>query len=828
MRAALPALTSSSLIGVALLLAVAASAQPDALRLNGVGFHPDGAKVAVVVSPDATGTFEVVRDADGAVVLSGTLGLARTWDASGETARQADLSAVTAPGRYTLRVGGVGEAPLVVGAGAADEVARAALKGFYYMRASTALPAAYAGPWARAAGHPDTDAVVHPSAATEARPAGSRVSSPRGWYDAGDYNKYVPNAAVAVGALLAAFEREPAYVASIESTIPERGGAVPDALDEVLWTVRWMLTMQDADGGVYHKLTDATFGGVVMPADAVRTRYVVQKSTGATLRFAASMAQASRVAAAYSGALPGLSDSLRTAALGAWGWARANPDRGYDQAALNAAFDPDIRTGEYATNLAEDLDWAATELYLTTRDAAFLAARQPPAGPALFEGSTRELAQYSLLRFESEVAGAVDLGPIREGLLGFADWLTTYAEGSAYGVSQGAGFWHFRWGSNGGLARQGLALATAYRITGDERYRRAATAALDYLLGRNATGFSFVTGLGTRQLQFPHHGQSLADGVDAPVPGLMTGGPNEAQQDVAWGDCPASVYPSTLPARSFADHPCSYASNETAIDLNASLFDLAVAVHRLYNDAPPAPEPPAPPAVEAGVWYTLWNVDRGRYLDADGGGVVSLKGDANGTGKQWEFVAAGSGGYRIDNRRGGRGPLDTNGSGRIRWAPDGATGSDKTWTATDAGDGTLRFQNAAAGRGHLVGNADGSVRWVVGTGAGTRWRLIRVGGAAVQAAFSVEAEAPDALTIASAGPNPTRGPLRVRFGVPEAAEVSVAVYDVRGRRVVDQTQSAGAGWHGAEVPTASLAPGVYVVRLTAGAETATQRFTVVR
>ena len=820
MRAALPAL--------ALLLAVAASAQTDAVRLNGAGFPSEGAKVAVVVSPSAAGTFEVVRDADGAVVLSGTLGPARTWAASGETARQADLSALTAPGRYTLRVGGVGEAAFTVGAGAADDVARSVLKGFYYMRASTALPAAYAGPWARAAGHPDTDVVVHPSAATAARPAGSRVSSPRGWYDAGDYNKYVPNAAFAVGTLLDAFEREPAYVASIESTIPERGGAVPDALDEVLWTVRWMLTMQDADGGVYHKLTDAAFGGVVMPADAVRTRYVVQKSTGAALRFAASMAQASRVAAAYSGPLPGLADSLRTAALGAWGWARANPDRGYDQAAMNAAFDPDIRTGEYATNLAEDLDWAATELYLTTRDPAFLAARQPLTSPALFEGGTRELAQYSLLRFESDVAGAVDLGPIRDGLLGFADWLATYAEGSAYGVSQGAGFWHFRWGSNAMVARQGVALATAYQITGDERYRRAATAALDYLLGRNATGYSFVTGLGTRQLRFPHHGQSLADGVDAPVPGLMTGGPNEAQQDVAWGDCPAGVYPSALPARSFADHPCAYASNETSIHYNAAVFNLAVAVRQLY---PPAPKPPAPPAVETGVWYTLRNVDREQYLDADGGGAVALKGDANGLGKQWEFVAAGAGAYRIDNRRAGRGPLDTNGSGRIRWAADGATGSDKAWTAVDAGDGTFRFQNAAAGRGYLVGNADGSVRWTASAGAGTRWRLARVGGAVAQTGLAhadVDATLPGALTLASVGPNPTRGALRVRFGVPEAAEVSVAVYDVRGRRVVQQTEAAGAGWHGAEVPTAALSPGVYVVRLTAGAETATRTFTVVR
>ena len=46
----------------------------------------------------------------------------------------------------------------------------------------------------------------------------------------------------------------------------------------MLWNLEWMLDMQDpADGGVYHKLTNQGFDGVVMPADARGERYVVQK-----------------------------------------------------------------------------------------------------------------------------------------------------------------------------------------------------------------------------------------------------------------------------------------------------------------------------------------------------------------------------------------------------------------------------------------------------------------------------------------------------------------------------------------------------------------------
>ena len=38
------------------------------------------------------------------------------------------------------------------------------------------------------------------------------------------------------------------------------------------------------------------------------------------------------------------------------------------------------------------------------------------------------------------------------------------------------------------------------------------------------------------------------------------------------------AYPSTLPALSWTDHACSYASNETAINWNAPLVYVAAAI----------------------------------------------------------------------------------------------------------------------------------------------------------------------------------------------------------------------------------------------------------
>ncbi len=68
------------------------------------------------------------------------------------------------------------------------------------------------------------------------------------------------------------------------------------------------------DGGVYHKLTNKLFDPFEMPDKATADRYVIQKTTAATLDFAAVMATASRVYSNYESAYPGLSAKMLNAA----------------------------------------------------------------------------------------------------------------------------------------------------------------------------------------------------------------------------------------------------------------------------------------------------------------------------------------------------------------------------------------------------------------------------------------------------------------------------------------------------------------------------------
>ncbi|GAB4020948.1 glycoside hydrolase family 9 protein [Spirosoma koreense] len=563
-------------------------AASESIRLNQVGFYPNAPKVAIVVGNTA-GPFEVTTTDGKTVVFKGTLGNQRQNAISGKTTYTADFSALKKPGTYVVNIPGAGHSySFTIQPNVHRAAAIGGLKGFYYQRVSTELPATYAGQWHRPAGHPDTRVLIHPSAASESRPAGTVISSPRGWYDAGDYNKYIVNSGITMGTLLSLYEDFPAYCQSLKTNISESGNAIPDVLDEALWNLRWMLTMQDpADGGVYHKLTNAGFDGMIMPDKATKDRYVVQKSITAALDFAAVMAQAARIFKPFGRELPGLADSCRTAAVNAWTWAQKNPDAYYRQNEMNQRFDPDVTTGSYEDRDASDERiWAATELYMTTRDNAYATAvnlfpddKTPlPSWPQV-----RTLAYYTLARSAKDKSFPKQdlLTQAKKHIVELANSLVAGTDQQAFGTVMGKTAKDFIWGSSSEAANQGVALIQAYRSTGDKKYLDYALTNLDYLFGRNAVGYSFLTGFGTKSTMNPHHRPSVADGIDAPVPGLLSGGTNAnaARQDKCAG------YTTTVADEVYLDQSCSYASNEIAINWNAPFVYLAIALEALQTEA---------------------------------------------------------------------------------------------------------------------------------------------------------------------------------------------------------------------------------------------------
>ena len=549
--------------------ASSAAAAAGQVRLNQLGFLPGAQKLAVVESDEAR-AFEVL-DARGEVVLRGTTTAPARWEPAARDAAIADLGALAAPGQYRVRVRGLPlSGPFPVDAQAYAALADASLKSFYLIRAGTPLEPAHAGRFARAAGHPDDAVEIHASAASPGRPAGTVVSAPAGWYDAGDYNKYVVNSGITTWTLLAAYEHFPEFFRGRELGIPESGNGVPDILDEAWWNLRWMLAMQDpGDGGVYHKLTNLRFDGMVMPEQARERRYMVGRSTAAALDFAAVMAAASRIYAGYEAQFPGQPARMRAAAEAAWRWAQANPDAVYRQPA-------DVHTGAYGDKkLDDEFAWAAAELYLMTGEAAYLDAFQRHARDAdVPNWSNVGALGWISLAAQGQRLPAATRASAEKQVGGLAARLAAQSRQSPWRLAMQPA--DFVWGSSAVALNQGLVLLQGHRLTGDRAYLDAAQSQLDYVLGRNPLGVSFVTGHGLRTPMHVHHRPSQADGIAEPVPGLLSGGPNPRQQDLA--DCKGVAYPSTLPALSWIDHACSYASNETAINWNAPLVYVAAAI----------------------------------------------------------------------------------------------------------------------------------------------------------------------------------------------------------------------------------------------------------
>lgn len=566
--------------GVFLLLTTSSCSIAQSIKVNQVGYYPSETKVAVI-EPTVTAKSFTLKDAKGKKVWAGKAVRTSVSPFTQKVRQIVDFSTVKTPGTYTF-VAGKEEQKIVIKDNAFADVAKAAMKAFYLQRTGMPIEEKYAGVYARPAAHMDDKVVVHETAASPLRPAGTVISSPYGWYDAGDFNKYIVNSGFTVAVLLQAYEINKAYADKMNLVIPESEDAVPDFLDEVMYNLKWMITMQDPyDGGVYHKLTTPNFEGFEMPVNCHQTRYVVQKSTQASLDFAASLAQAARIYSAYPKYQSFAKEAVK-AAERAYAWAVKNPTTYYNQDANNQKYSPKVNTGTYGDMMAADeFFWAATELYLTTKQNSYFEQAKSFMPQSYLVPTWGEVSGLGVQQWINQsLLGKIDgidfpVEKMKADLLAFCDDCMQRIPTSSFNAPHGNREQDFPWGSNSEMcAGQGIALTYAYTLTKDHKYLSAAIADADYLLGRNATGYCFVTGFGTKQVMHPHQRLSEADGIEAPLPGFLAGGPNPGQQDIAQ----VTTYPSKAADESYTDDMNSYASNEIAINWNAYLVGLMMTI----------------------------------------------------------------------------------------------------------------------------------------------------------------------------------------------------------------------------------------------------------
>ncbi len=177
-------------------------------------------------------------------------------------------------------------------------------------------------------------------------------------------------------------------------------------------------------------------------------------------------------------------------------------------------------------------------------------------------------------------------------------------------------------------------------------------------------------------------------------------------------------------------------------------------------------------------------------------------------------------------------------TGYVGAFPNDATDSD-SFTFEVTGDALTRAVPGGA-RSALPASLpalrlDGDAAEVWGETDDAVWAAL-VGGTEAAAEATAEAAQASAVTalpaevaLAPPYPNPSSGRATLRYGLPEASSVRLAVYDLLGREVAvlaDGEQAAG--YHEAALDAGRLPSGLYLVRLEAGGRALTQRMTVVR
>ncbi len=104
-------------------------------------------------------------------------------------------------------------------------------------------------------------------------------------------------------------------------------------------------------------------------------------------------------------------------------------------------------------------------------------------------------------------------------------------------------------------------------------YEACAREQAHYILGRNANNISYVTRFGENAFCHPHNRPSSCDGIEAAIPGQVSGGPCYPPKDEA--AC-RQIPEGTAPQKCYVDDENSYSTNEIAIYWNSSaLFAFA-------------------------------------------------------------------------------------------------------------------------------------------------------------------------------------------------------------------------------------------------------------
>ncbi len=564
------------------LITLYASAQSPHIHVDQLGYTPFASKVAVLSDPvigansglDYTAPSQLeLRDAETDEVLGSYA--VQQWSGglidsvrSGDRGWWVDFSSYDVDGSYYLYDADSDQSSAVfsIGDDVYDEVLRAASRIFYYNRCGMSKSTPYAeSPWVD-----DANNFENPGQDTECRylydqdNAGLERDLRGGWFDAGDYNKYVTFAYTPVHNLLWAY-RESTEVWDDDMDIPESGNGLPDILDEIKWELDWLQRMANPDGSVHIKMGSIEWhhNANYPPSNNTDPRYYGPTCPSASIVMASMCAHAAYVMGDFT-EWEDYADDLRDLAESCWDHALI----AWDADALEYDCDDQIIKAGDADFGSED-DYisaflaAAVHLYELTGDVAYRAffddnhtlaqeygdQANVPGDPTSYYdeqwGVNYSVGKDAMLHYGTlpgHTASTAEQVYASFGAFISNDWENYYGHDDTDLYRCYLPEYYMGWGSNMNQATIGMlnrhVLTYDQAADPDSLYRIKAISHIHYLHGVNPLGklyLSNVYDIGADRCVDEIYHSWFYDGSDwdnaqtsayGPAPGFLVGGPN--------------------------------------------------------------------------------------------------------------------------------------------------------------------------------------------------------------------------------------------------------------------------------------------------------------